>query len=83
MQSYGSELFSVLEDNCDLKIDCPVLLIVGERDKLGKVIKYNKAWTKNTSFPLIIINNASHNSNVDNPDEVNRVIKFFLDNLNK
>ena len=67
-----------LNDNCDLIIPCPVLLILGEKDKTGKVIQYNKAWTGQTGYPLKIINGAAHNANVDKPDEVNACIRGFL-----
>ena len=67
-----------LDDNCELKIPCPVLLILGEKDKTGKVVQYNKAWTKKTGYPLKIIAGAAHNVNVDKPAEVNACIHDFL-----
>ncbi|MBQ6388664.1 MAG: alpha/beta hydrolase [Mogibacterium sp.] len=67
-----------LEDNCELEIPCPVLLILGEKDKTGKVAQYNKAWTKRTGYPLKIIRGAAHNVNVDRPEEVNAHILAFL-----
>ena len=67
-----------LEDNCDLVIPCPVLLIMGENDKTGKVKQYNKAWTEKTGFPLVVIKDAAHNANVDKPDEVNTCIRDFI-----
>ena len=67
-----------LDDNCELKIPCPVLLILGEKDRTGKVAQYNKAWTHQTGYPLKIINDAAHNVNVDKPEEVNACIRDFL-----
>ena len=67
-----------LDDNCELKITCPVLLILGEKDRTGKVAQYNKAWAKQTGYPLKIIKGAAHNANVDKPDEVNACICDFL-----
>ena len=67
-----------LDDNCELEIPCPVLLILGEKDKTGKVAQYNKAWTRQTGYPLKIIKDAAHNVNVDKPDEVNALICGFL-----
>ena len=67
-----------LEDNCDLEIPCPVLLILGEKDRTGKVVQYNKAWTVKTGYPLKIIKGARHNVNVDRPEEVNSYIRDFL-----
>ncbi|MDE6591593.1 MAG: alpha/beta hydrolase [Oscillospiraceae bacterium] len=66
------------EDNCDLEISCPTLLIIGEKDITGKVKAYNKAWSKNTGFPLVTIPNAAHNSNIDNPKAVNKAIEEFI-----
>ena len=72
-----------LDDNCDLKIPCPVLLILGEKDRTGKVAQYNKAWTKKTGYPLKIINGAAHNVNVDRPEEVNACIRAFLSDITR
>ena len=70
-----------LEDNCDLEIKCPVLLIIGEKDITGKVKAYNKAWAENTGFPLVTIPNAAHNSNVDDPEAVNKAIEEFVSSI--
>ena len=67
-----------LDDNCDLEIPCPVLLILGEKDRTGKVVQYNKAWAQQTGYPLKIIKGAAHNANVDKPEEVNDCIRSFL-----
>lgn len=67
-----------LDDNCELEIKCPTLLIVGDHDKTGKVKSYCKQWTKDTGFPLVTIKNAAHNSNVDQPEQVNEAIEKFL-----
>lgn len=69
---------SFLEDNRECDIPCPVLLIVGEKDKTGKVKAYNKEWAKRTGYPLVWVTNAAHNSNVDNPMAVNEKIRIFL-----
>ncbi len=68
-----------LEDNCELEIPCPVLLILGEKDRTGKVAQYNRAWAKQTGYPLRIIKGAAHNVNVDKPEEVNACIREFLE----
>lgn len=70
-----------LEENCDLDISCPVLILVGEYDKLGKVKQYCSAWRKNTGYPLHIIEKAAHNSNIDNYEQVNMEIEEFLNAL--
>jgi pimeloyl-ACP methyl ester carboxylesterase len=70
-----------LEDNCDLEIKCPAVLIVGDSDRTGKVRKYNEEWKENTGFPLEVIEGAAHNSNVDQPYKVNRIIDEFISKL--
>ncbi|MCM1236723.1 MAG: alpha/beta hydrolase [Ruminococcus flavefaciens] len=70
-----------LNDNSNLSIKCPVMILLGDKDKTGKVQKYNKLWAKNTGFPLILIKNAAHNSNVDNPEAVNYAIEKFIQSL--
>ncbi len=70
-----------LEDNCELKIPCPVLLILGEKDRTGKVARYNRAWAERTGYPLRIVRDAAHNANVDRPEEVNDLIRGFLSEI--
>lgn len=65
----------------DSKINCPVCLVVGEHDNLGKVRKYNRQWHKKEGYPLHFIENAAHNANEDNPEAVNRIIEDFLARL--
>lgn len=67
-----------LEDNRELNITCPSLILVGEKDCTAKVKQYNKAWSQKTGIQLIWISDAAHNSNVDNPEMVNRCIEKFL-----
>ena len=62
----------------DLKIPCPVCLLLGEYDRTGKVRQYNEHWHRRENYPLHIIKNAAHNANEDNPAEVNAIIKGFL-----
>ncbi|MBP3475087.1 MAG: alpha/beta hydrolase [Lachnospiraceae bacterium] len=69
---------SFLDENCELHITCPVLLLLGEKDRTGKVQNYNRRWSGQTGFPLEIIPDAAHNSNVDNPDAVNKCIEEFI-----
>lgn len=70
-----------LGDNCALEISCPVLIILGEKDNTGKVKSYCREWARRTGFPLKIIKNAAHNSNVDNPAEVNEAIENFIEEI--
>ncbi len=66
------------QENRNLKIDCPVLILLGEKDKTGKVKQYCKTWAKKTGYPLHIIEKASHFSNGDNPKQVNSEIEQFI-----
>lgn len=70
-----------LEDNRALEIPCPALLLVGEKDRTGKVRTYNRQWAARTGIPLITIPNAAHNANVDAPETVNRCIRDFIGGL--
>lgn len=72
---------SFLDDNTDMDIKCPVLLLLGANDKTGKVKQYNKAWSLKTGYPLQVTENAAHNANVDNPEAVNVAIEAFLKEL--
>ena len=63
---------------CDLKITCPVCLILGEKDHTGKVRQYNHMWHKKEGYPLHIIKNAAHNTNDDAPEAVNEIIQNFI-----
>lgn len=67
-----------LQDNRDFDIPCPVLITYGERDKVGKVKQYCRMWHKQTKFPLVVIKDAGHNANVDNPQATNEIIERFL-----
>lgn len=71
------------EENKDVKFSFPVLILVGEFDKTGKVKKYCQEWSKKEGYPLHIIKNAAHFSNGDNPEQVNAEIHEFIISLNK
>lgn len=65
----------------DIDIRCPVWLTVGEHDRTGKVMTYNRMWHEREGYPLHIIKGAAHNANDDDPEEVNRLIHEFLRTL--
>ena len=69
--------------NRDMTITGPVLLLIGEQDRLGKVRQCCEAWHKKTGYPLHVIENASHNANVDNPEAVNKIIETFCQSVNE
>lgn len=71
-------LAEAMEKNIPYKIECPALLICGKQDHAGSCIRYNKAWHKKTDIPLVWIENAGHNSNTDQPEQINQLIKDFI-----
>ena len=62
------------EADLPYKINCPALLICGEKDHAGSCIRYNKAWHKKSGIPIEWIKDAGHNSNTDKPEEINTLI---------
>lgn len=70
-----------IRENHDITINCPVLLLLGDRDKTGKVSAYNRLWAQKCGYPLHIIKNAAHFSNGDNPQQVNEEIITFINSL--
>ena len=66
---------------CTLNIRCPIWLLVGENDKTGKVMAYNKKWHEKEGFPLYFIDGAAHNANDDRPEQVNRLLNDFFQSL--
>lgn len=74
---------SFLKTNQPLEITCPVLLLVGEYDRTGKVLAYNRAWSRRLGLSLHVIPEAAHNSNADNPQAVNGLIQGFLEELER
>ena len=66
------------QENKDIHLTCPVLILFGDKDRTGKVQQYCYAWSKATGYPLHIIEKASHFSNGDNPEQVNLEIEQFI-----
>ncbi|MCL1993864.1 MAG: alpha/beta hydrolase [Spirochaetes bacterium] len=72
-------LFDCLHGNDEYRFSVPVLLICGADDKTGNIKKTMAAWAKiDGNCTLFIIPNAGHNSNQDNPEDVNNIILTFL-----
>ena len=70
-----------LLENQDIKFDIPIMILLGEYDKTGKIKQYCHEWQKDTNYPLYIIKNAAHFSNSDNPEAVNEFIDNFIREL--
>ena len=71
-------LAEAIKADLPYRISCSALLICGEKDKAGSAKSYNKKWHQRDGLPLKWIKNAGHNSNTDQPDEVNRLIEKFF-----
>jgi pimeloyl-ACP methyl ester carboxylesterase len=70
-----------IRENRDVSFSFPVLILVGEFDRTGKVRRYCEAWSEKEGYPLHIIRNAAHFSNADNPEQVNDEIRDFIFNI--
>ncbi|WP_026652125.1 alpha/beta fold hydrolase [Butyrivibrio proteoclasticus] len=73
-------LAAAVEENLPYEIKCPAILLCGTKDKAGSCIRYDKAWHKETQIPIHWIEGAGHNSNTDDPEKVNHLIKEFVEN---
>jgi pimeloyl-ACP methyl ester carboxylesterase len=65
-------------ENKDMDFAFPVLILLGDSDKTGKVRQYSRAWAMSAGYPLHIIDHAAHFANGDNPEQVNREIQTFI-----
>ena len=74
-------LAGAMEADRPYRIQCPALLICGEKDRAGSCVRYNKTWHRKTGIPIEWIRDAGHNANTDRPETVNRLIEAFLANL--
>ena len=74
-------LADAIDANLFYNLDCPTLLIWGEKDQAAMAKRYNQKWTLKTGLSFVEIPDAGHNSNTDAPAEVNRHIDIFIDGL--
>ena len=74
-------LAEAMEDDLPYVIDCPAVLICGEKDRAGSAKSYNRRWATKEGLPIHWIRGAGHNSNTDKPEEVNRIIREFVSQL--
>ena len=74
-------LADAVEEKRSYDIDCPALLLCGEKDRAGDVKPFNRKWAKGDNIPLIWVPGAGHNSNVDAPQFVNEQIERFIATL--
>lgn len=74
-------LADAIEANRAYNIDCPALLLCGEKDHAGDVRPFNRKWSAGENLPLVWVPGAGHNSNTDAPGFVNAQIERFLETL--
>lgn len=65
----------------EVTLSCPILVLNGEKDKTIGLISAGKRWIEKEGIEEKIIHNAGHNSNMDNPDEFNKLLEEFLAGL--
>lgn len=70
-----------INENRNMSFQFPVLILLGQYDKTGKVQSYCRRWAGKKQYPLVIIENAAHFSNGDNPEQVNAEILKFVRQL--
>ncbi len=62
-----------------LRIDVPLLLLHGDRDRAGTIRRDMPQWAKQEKHVVYqVIPNAAHNANQDNPAFTNQAIQEFL-----
>ena len=82
LAGHGMKLLAeAMEADLPYAIDCPAILICGEKDQAGSAKSYNRRWAKKEGLPVYWIKNAGHNSNTDKPEEVNRIIRDFVSSI--
>lgn len=78
VEQMGIAYGRVFDRKDSVHFNFPVLILIGEYDKTGKVKQYCEEWSKKEGYPLHIIKDASHFSNADNYDDVNKEINNFI-----
>ena len=76
LAGHGMKLLAeAMEADLPYDIDCPAILICGEKDNAGSARSYNRRWSKKEGLPCFWIKGAGHNANTDRPEEVNSLIR--------
>jgi pimeloyl-ACP methyl ester carboxylesterase len=71
-----------LHDDPDYRIPLPFLLLRGEQDRAGSIAKQAPRWAaRDPSCRYVVVPDAGHCANQDNPAFVNAQILCFLDAL--
>jgi|HigsolmetaAR202D_1030399.scaffolds.fasta_scaffold00003_87 Predicted hydrolases or acyltransferases (alpha/beta hydrolase superfamily) len=73
------ETLKFLDEQPDYRFNKPLLLMYGDQDRTGNIRKAMQRWHQHESqSELIVIPNASHAANIDNPSFFNREVLRFL-----
>jgi pimeloyl-ACP methyl ester carboxylesterase len=73
------ETSSCLHYEPDYKINKPLFLIVGDKDKTGNIRKVMPIWAKHESdCKFVVIPNAKHAANLDDPNFFHKEVLGFL-----
>jgi 3-oxoadipate enol-lactonase len=62
----------------DYKITKPLLLMMGDKEATGNIRKAMPLWAKHDGVDLVVIPNAKHAANLDQPEIFHRIIMDFL-----
>lgn len=82
LAGHGYRILSeAVEKDLPYEIPCPVRIICGKQDKAGSCIRYNKAWHRDTGFPMAWLDRCGHNANTDRPEMVNQIIEELVQSL--
>jgi 3-oxoadipate enol-lactonase len=66
----------------DYRINKPLLLMVGDNDTTGNISKVMPIWAGHeTDCRFVVIPNAKHAANLDNPDFFHKTLLEFVDYL--
>lgn len=74
-------LAEAIEKDLPYAVNCPTLLLWGEKDQAGKTKQYNQQWALQTGFSFVEIPGAGHNANTDAVNQVNKQIEIFIQGL--
>ena len=76
------ETSSCLHQEPGYQINKPILMMVGDNDATGNIRKVMPIWAKKEpDCKFVIIPNAKHAANLDNPDFFHRTLQEFLSNF--
>ncbi len=79
LSGHGMKMLAdAMEADFPYVVDCPAILICGEKDQAGSAKSYNRRWAKKEGLPIFWIRDAGHNANTDRPEEVNGIIRTFV-----